>query len=184
VEAATTTVAAEPQSSAAPAAADAGAVAQSPADAPAATEAVSAEKSSTEDDSEEAKRVAAGAAATSAVTPGTNTPAATSSAGITVSTVNLPTPQANGLVNVVVPQAAARTSAGLIIALPKEVTAQTQEVSTNVKMTLTNDQPLPTWIRYDTKLNALVTDAVPQTTFPLTVVLTVGNQRTVIRVSE
>jgi hypothetical protein len=145
---------------------------------------VSAEKSSTEDDSAEAKRVAAGAAATSAVTPGTNTPAATSSAGITVSTVNLPTPQANGLVNVVVPQAAARTSAGLIIALPKEVTAQTQEVSTNVKMTLTNDQPLPTWIRYDTKLNALVTDAVPQATFPLTVVLTVGNQRTVIRVSE
>jgi len=181
LEAATTTVAAEPQSSGLAAAAGSGAVAQSPA---ATTEAAAAESSPAADGTTTARRVAAGAAATSGSTPGTNTAAVTSSAGITVSTVSLPTPQANGLVNVVVPQATARTSAGLIIALPKEVTAQTQEVSTNIKMTLINDQPLPSWVRYDTKLNALVTDAVPQATFPLTVLLTVGNQRTVIRVTE
>jgi len=53
-----------------------------------------------------------------------------------------------------------------------------------VQVTLTNNQPLPDWIRYDAATQTLVTSAVPAGAFPLSVVVTVGGQSTVIQISE
>jgi hypothetical protein len=107
-----------------------------------------------------------------------------SSAGVTVNTVNSSTQIASGLISVLVPQATAIVSTSLVIALPEAVIAPAQSTSLQVTVTLANDQPLPSWIRYDPELKALVTNAAPNEAFPLTVVLTVGSQRTVIQVSE
>jgi uncharacterized protein (DUF302 family) len=49
---------------------------------------------------------------------------------------------------------------------------------------MSNNQPLPNWIRYDATQKALVTTPDAQATFPITVVITVGDQRTVVVVSE
>jgi len=53
-----------------------------------------------------------------------------------------------------------------------------------VQVTLTNNQPLPDWIRYDAATQTLVTSAVPAGAFPLSVVVTVGSQSTVVQISE
>ena len=71
-----------------------------------------------------------------------------------------------------------------MVALPVTFMAQSQETSNPIMATLPNGQPLPAWIRYDAKLNALVIDAVINAVFPLTVVLTVGGQSTLIQVLE
>jgi hypothetical protein len=71
-----------------------------------------------------------------------------------------------------------------VIALPDAVIAPAQGSNQSVSVSLTNNQALPNWIRYDADSKALVTTAVPAGAFPLSVVVTVGNQSTVVQVSE
>jgi len=101
-----------------------------------------------------------------------------------VSTISAPSVQVQGLVSVLVPQGTATSGAGLVIALPAAVITPAQGSNQQVNVTLPNNQPLPGWIRYDAESQALVTNAVPAGAFPLAVVVTVGNQSTVIQVSE
>jgi hypothetical protein len=110
--------------------------------------------------------------------------AAGSSSGVSVNTINSPTVQIPGLVSVLVPQGTATAGTGLVIALPDTVTSSAQASNQQVNVSLPNNQPLPAWIRYDPDTKALVTTAVPTGAFPLSVVVTVGNQSTVIQVSE
>jgi hypothetical protein len=107
-----------------------------------------------------------------------------SSSGVSVNTINSPTVQIPGLVSVLVPQGTATAGTGLVIALPETVTSSAQTNNQQVNVSLPNNQPLPAWIRYDPDTKALVTTAVPAGAFPLSVVVTVGNQSTVIQVSE
>ena len=97
--------------------------------------------------------------------------------------VNQPSAQAVGLVNVVVPQATVRGSATLVVALPESVT-RPAAANVNVNATLSNDRPLPTWIKYDAGQRALVVESTPATSLPVTVILNVGGQRTNVVVSE
>jgi hypothetical protein len=121
-------------------------------------------------------------------TPGSPT-ATASTTGIRVNTVTAPTPQTAGLVTVVLPQGAVNVAAtGLVIALPQAVIAPVGLLpngeSPQLNVTLPNNQALPSWIRYDASQKALVTSPDARATFPITVVITVGEQRTVIVVSE
>ena len=100
-----------------------------------------------------------------------------------------PTAQIAGLVTVVVPQGAINVAAtGMVIALPQTVIAPTGPLpngeSPLLNVTLPNNQALPSWIRYDASQKALVTSPDARATFPITVVITVGEQRTVVVVSE
>jgi hypothetical protein len=131
--------------------------------------------------------------ATAASTQNTASPeaptATTSTLGIRVNTVTAPTPQTPGLVTVVVPQGAINVAAtGMVIALPQTVTAPAGPLpngdSPQLNVTLPNNQALPSWIRYDATQKALVTSPDARATFPITVVITVGEQRTVVVVSE
>jgi hypothetical protein len=76
----------------------------------------------------------------------------------------------------------------MVIALPQSVIAPAVAATTGVNpplnVTLPNNQALPTWIRYDSTQKALVTSPDSRATFPITVVITVGQQRTVVVVSE
>lgn len=133
---------------------------------------------------EQAAAAEAPAAARPAAAPAATvqrTPAPTT--GVTVAVVNQPSAQAVGLVNVVVPQAAARGGATLVVALPESV-VRPAAATTTVNATLSNDRPLPTWIKYDAGQRALVVESTPNTALPVTVILNVGGQRTNVVVSE
>jgi hypothetical protein len=106
-----------------------------------------------------------------------------SSSGVSVSTINAPSVQMPGLVTVLVPAGTATAGSGLVIALPEQVVTPAAAGGT-VQVTLPNNQPLPDWIRYDAATQTLVTSAVPAGAFPLSVVVTVGGQSTVIQISE
>ncbi|WP_233200892.1 S-layer family protein [Limnohabitans sp. G3-2] len=106
-----------------------------------------------------------------------------SSAGVSVSTISSPTQQVTGLVAVLVPAGTATAGSGLVIALPEQVVTPAASGAA-VKVTLPNSEPLPAWIRYDAATQTLVTSAVPAGAFPLSVVVTVGGQSTVVQISE
>ena len=97
--------------------------------------------------------------------------------------VNAPTAQTAGLVNVVVPQAAVRGTAMLVVALPESVT-RPAAADVTVNATLPDDRPLPNWIKYDPGQRALLVESTPATSLPITVILNVGGQRTNVVVSE
>ena len=86
------------------------------------------------------------------------------------------------------PQGSTNVAAvGLVIPLPQLVVAPVSNTGGEqppLSVTLTNNQPLPAWIRYDPAQKALVTSPDSRATFPITVVITVGEQRTVVVVSE
>ena len=108
--------------------------------------------------------------------------------GVTVSTVRQPTAQANGLVTVELPREFVNLGIiPLVIPLPAAIVG-TPSAPTGltgvVSVSLSNNQPLPDWIRYDATQKALVTTPDARATFPITVVITVGDQRTVVVVSE
>ena len=109
---------------------------------------------------------------------------ASSSAGVSVKIINAPSLSLPGLVAVQVPRGMVAAGIGLVIALPESVTSLAQRTDLPVSVTLVNNQPLPAWIRYDAKTRSLVTDAAPATAFPLSLLVTVGDQRTLIQVSE
>jgi hypothetical protein len=103
--------------------------------------------------------------------------------------VTAPTAQTAGLVTVVLPQGAVNVAAtGMVVPLPQAVIAPVVASNTGVSpplnVTLPNNQALPTWIRYDPVQKALVTSPDSRATFPITVVVTLGQQRTVVVVSE
>ena len=108
--------------------------------------------------------------------------------GVTVSTVRQSTPQSNGLVTVELPKEMVNLGIiPLVIPLPSTiVTSATlpSGATSNLSVALSNNQPLPDWIRYDNNQKALVTTPDARATFPITVVITVGEQRTVVVVSE
>jgi hypothetical protein len=115
-------------------------------------------------------------------TPTTTT--ASSSAGVAVNTVNQAIEGAPGLVDVVVPIGTTSSGTSLVIALPEAVFANATEAGATESVTLANNQPLPAWMRYDTASKTLVTGAVPIGALPMSVVVTVGNQSTVVQISE
>lgn len=95
-----------------------------------------------------------------------------------------PTNLTTGMVTVVLPQGTAGNGSSLQIALPQAITARAQETNSPVSATLANNQPLPAWIRFDPGQKAFVIAADARATFPISVVLNVGSQRTVVVVSE
>ena len=83
-----------------------------------------------------------------------------------------------------VPTGTTTTGTGLVIALPEKVMAPAADANNFVKVMLPNNQPLPDWIRYDSTSQTLITSAVPVGAFPMSVVVTIGGESTVIQISE
>ena len=82
-----------------------------------------------------------------------------------------------------VPQATVRSGGALVVALPETVTRPTG-ANAEVKATLSNDRPLPTWIKYDSVQGALVVEFTQATSLPVTVILNVGGQPVSVVISE
>jgi hypothetical protein len=126
---------------------------------------------------------ASSAGSGSASSAGSGSAGGGSSAGVSVSTISSPSQQVTGLVAVLVPSGTATAGSGLVIALPEQVVAPAA-AGAAVQVTLPNGEPLPAWVRYDAATQTLVTSAVPAGAFPLSVVVTVGGQSTVVQISE
>jgi hypothetical protein len=101
-----------------------------------------------------------------------------------VTTVNAPGQASTGLIVVTVPQGTAAGGVGLVIPLPESVIAPTGVAGGNVNVTMSNNSPLPAWVRYDADSKSLVTNAVPSGALPISVAVTIGGLRSVIEVSE
>ena len=141
----------------------------------------------------------AGAAAESTTTTTTTAPAATSAAntpvataraqeltpGVRVSVIAQPATGTAGLVAVVLPQGAAKAGSPVVLSLPETVMPQAATgAGSSMNVTLTNDRPLPSWIRFDAQQKVLVIESTAATSLPVTVVLTIGGQQTSIVVTE
>ena len=85
---------------------------------------------------------------------------------------------------VLVPSGTATAGTGLVIALPEPALNAASETGAAVKVTMADNQPLPSWIRYDAETQTLSTTAVPPGGFPMSVMVTVGNQTTLVQISE
>lgn len=94
------------------------------------------------------------------------------------------TPEVSGQVTVTVPRGAASATTGLTIALPEAVTSFAESAGLSLSVSLPDQQPLPAWIRYDPDLRTLVMGTVPADALPLSVVVRVGGQLTVIQITE
>jgi hypothetical protein len=121
--------------------------------------------------------------ASSANSSTSNSVSVGSSLGVVVNTINTPTIQVTGLVSVLVPSGTATAFTNLVIVLPEQVLTS-DSANSSVEVTLPNNEPLPSWIRYDRATKTLVTNSVPKGAFPMSVVVTVGGQSTIIQISE
>jgi hypothetical protein len=70
-----------------------------------------------------------------------------------------------------------------VIALPEAIVPPSQDANA-VNVSLPDSQPLPAWIRYDATTQSLITGAVPAGAFPISVLVTVGSQSTLVQISE
>ena len=89
-----------------------------------------------------------------------------------------------GIVAVLLPKGTANVGVGAVITLPEETVQAATLGNANVKATLPNGAPLPAWIKYVESEKGLVLGSVPEGGLPFQVLLSVGNQRTVVQISE
>jgi hypothetical protein len=105
--------------------------------------------------------------------------------GVRISVITQAATGSTGLVAVVLPQGAANAGSPVVLSLPEAVMPQAAAgASAQIGVTLVNDRPLPSWIRFDAQQKVLVIESTAATSLPVTVVLTIDGQRTSIVVTE
>lgn len=95
-------------------------------------------------------------------------------------TLKTPTPNTTGLIAVVLPQGT--TSANSVLSIPLPEQASTK--GADVKVSLPNNESLPSWISYNPQSQTFEAQGVPMGGLPLTVVVDSGGQRTLVLLSE
>jgi autotransporter-associated beta strand protein len=105
--------------------------------------------------------------------------------GVRISVITQAATGSTGLVAVVLPQGAANAGSPVVLSLPEAVLPQAAAgASAQIGVTLVNDRPLPSWIRFDAQQKVLVIESTAATSLPVTVLLTIDGQRTSIVVTE
>jgi len=104
--------------------------------------------------------------------------------GVSVALIGLANAARQGFVTVVVPAGTATSGNGLVVPLPTEILASAPTARSEVRVTQADGRPLPAWLRYSAEDHSLVLGAVPDGAYPLRLLVTVGNQQTVLQISE
>jgi hypothetical protein len=86
------------------------------------------------------------------------------------------------VITVSVPKGTATSGTGFSFQLPAELLALAG--SDAVQVTTANGQPLPAWLKFDSATNAFIASAVPDGSFPMQVLVIIGNRRTTLIISE
>lgn len=94
-----------------------------------------------------------------------------------------PSLQQSGVVTVSVPKESVTSGTGFSFPLPVQVFAEATP-DAPVQVRLSNGDPLPTWLNFNSETNSFVASAVPDGAFPLQITVTVGEHSTGIVISE
>ena len=101
---------------------------------------------------------------------------------MTVATVREASLVDSGIIAVSVPKGTATSGTGFSFQLPADLLAIA--ATDAVQVTVANGDPLPTWLKFDPANNTFVATAVPDGSFPITVLVTIGNRRSTLVISE
>ena len=89
------------------------------------------------------------------------------------------------MVTVTVPKDTATSGSGFSFPLPAQLAqAASGAAGATVTVTTLSGAPLPAWLQFVPESNTFVASAVPDGAFPIQVVVIIGNQRTVVVISE
>jgi hypothetical protein len=105
-----------------------------------------------------------------------------SSQGVSIQLVKAASDQTAGISAISVPQGAS-LAGGIIIPLSQEI-KDSSTLLASMKVTLANEQPLPSWIKYNSKDQSFALSAVPPHSFPLQLLMRSDAQRYLIQISE
>lgn len=103
--------------------------------------------------------------------------------GVSVSLLRSPAIREAGIIAVVVPKATATAGVGFSFLLPKRVT-ESAPPSAAIRAAMPDGRALPRWLRFSPKTQTFTASAVPDSAFPITVVVMVGGLRSTVVISE
>jgi hypothetical protein len=92
--------------------------------------------------------------------------------------------QSGGVVTVAIPKGTSGTNAEIAIPVPVQVVNVSNATNQEIKVTLANNAPAPSWIKFSPETKSFAASAVPPKSLPIKLALTVGNYRTVIELLE
>ncbi|HZW24265.1 MAG TPA: putative Ig domain-containing protein [Gallionella sp.] len=102
--------------------------------------------------------------------------------GISITLVREPSAQVTGVITVSLPKETATSGSGFSFPLPAQIAARASNVA--VRVTTMSGGPLPRWLRYDAKTKTFIASSVPDGSFPMQLMITVGTQQTTLVISE
>jgi hypothetical protein len=104
--------------------------------------------------------------------------------GVSVSLEGLASSSLQGLVTAIIPAGATISGRALMVPLPVEIMPSAPGAGGAVRVTQADGSPLPAWIRYSMEEKSLVLGAVPDGAYPFHLMITIGDQKTLLQVSE
>jgi hypothetical protein len=88
----------------------------------------------------------------------------------------------SGIIAVSVSKGTATSGTGFSFQLPAELLAIA--ATDPLQVTAANGDPLPPWLKFDPATNTFVATAVPDGSFPMQLLVTIGNRRSTLVISE
>jgi hypothetical protein len=105
------------------------------------------------------------------------------SAGVSVDVQARPEAQATDMVAVSLPKNTATSGMGFTFVLPASLTEGIPSQSA-MTVTLPNGSPLPDWLQFNAQTMAFTASAVPDGSFPMRVLVTIGNREVMVTIFE
>jgi hypothetical protein len=127
---------------------------------------------------------ALGSVVVSNISPSKPSSVSGNNSGIVVSIIRNSSEQNPGIVSVLLPKGSTSKGVGSVIYLPEESVQAPNSSNSAVVATLPSGAPLPSWIKYVESEKGLVLGSVPDGGLPFQVMLSVGDQRTVVQINE
>jgi hypothetical protein len=107
-----------------------------------------------------------------------------STAGVLIDVRSTPSATSSLMAAVSLPKGTAVIGAGFSFELPDTVKATVQQSNQQAQASLPDGGALPAWLKFDAQSLRFEASAVPDGAFPMQVVMTVGQQRVVVVISE
>jgi hypothetical protein len=112
------------------------------------------------------------------------TQAIETSKGVVINHFKTPTEKSIGIVAIRLPRQMEYTNKDLIIALADEIDLNNTHDGDSVALKTVNNQALPSWIHFDPIQKILAISAAPKEAFPLQLILSLGDRRYLMQISE
>ena len=91
---------------------------------------------------------------------------------------------ASNIVAISVPKGTAVSGVGFTFELPESIKTAAQQTSEPPKALQADGSPLPSWLKFDPQRLRFDSEAVPDSAFPMQIVMVVGQDRVIVVISE